>query len=182
MFRRGQYAGEYSGYQDRGNIAYTKPPRPYDNFSGGSSEGDQALIFRPNWGPKTGTGTGIPFISGSGWPLPLLLICRSEFWQFSHCMDRSSNVKRIREEQCFAGCLGRLILSVNLSIYKYDFHSSISPSRQVVAFLIMTCTLNEQVVEHLFDRPICPSTRVKTAMALIHDYVRRANFTTKSRL
>ena len=154
MFRRGQYAGEYSGYQDRGNIAYTKPPRPYDNFSGGSSEGDQALIFRPNWGPKTGTGTGIPFISGSGWPLPLPFICRSEFWQFSHCMDRSSNVKRIREEQCFAGCLGRLILSVNLSIYKYDFHSSISSSRQVVPFL--TCTLNEQVVEHLPDRPICP--------------------------
>ena len=95
-------------------------------------------------------------------------------------MDRSSDVKRIREEQCFAGCLGRLILSVNLSIYKYDFYSSISPSRQVVPFLI--CTLNEQLVEHLSDRPICPSTRVKTAMALMHDYVRRADFTTKSRL
>ena len=69
------------------------------------------------------------------------------FWPFSHCMDRSSDVKRIWEEQCFASCLGRLILSVNLSIYKYDFYSSISPSRQVVPFL--TCTLNEQVVEHL---------------------------------
>ena len=102
------------------------------------------------------------------------------FWPFSHCMDRSSDVKRIWEEQCFASCLGRLILSVNLSIYKYDFYSSISPSRQVVPFL--TCTLNEQVVEHLPDRPICPSTRVKTATALIPDYVRRANFTTKSRL
>ena len=97
-------------------------------------------------------------------------------------MDRSSDVKRIRVEQCFASCLGRLILSVNLSIYKYDFYSSISPSRQVVPFSLVTCTLNEQVVEHLSDRPICPSTRVKTAMALIHDHVRRANFTAKSRL
>ena len=88
-------------------------------------------------------------------------------------MDRSSNVKRIRrEEQCLAGCLGRLILSVNLAIYKYDFHSSICPSRQ---FPFLACTLNEQVVEHLPNRPICPSTRVKTAMARPYTSLRQTS-------
>ena len=116
------------------------------------AKGTRPLFLDLTGAQRPGPGPGSPLSQGLDDPLPL--ICRSEFWQFSHCMDRSSNVKRIREEQCFAGCLGRLILSVNLSIYKYDFYSSISPSRQVVPFL--TCTLNEQVVEHLPDRPICP--------------------------
>ena len=58
VFRRGQYAGEYSGYQDRGNIAYTKPPSPYDNFSGGSSGGTRPLFLDQTGAQRPGPGPG----------------------------------------------------------------------------------------------------------------------------
>lgn len=58
VFRRGQYAGEYSGYQDRGNIAYTKPPRPHDNLSGGSREGTRTLFLDQTGAQRPGPGPG----------------------------------------------------------------------------------------------------------------------------
>ena len=64
VFRRGQYAGEYSGYQDRGNIAYTKPPRPFDNFSGGSSRGTRPLFLDQTGAQRPGPGLGSPLSQG----------------------------------------------------------------------------------------------------------------------
>ena len=64
VFRRGQYAGEYSGYQDRGNIAYTKPPRPDDNFSGGSGGGTRPLFLDQTGARRPGPGPGSPLSQG----------------------------------------------------------------------------------------------------------------------
>ena len=64
VFRRGQYAGEYSGYQDRGNIAYTKPARPYDNFSGGSSGGTRPLFLDQTGAQRPEPGQGSPLSQG----------------------------------------------------------------------------------------------------------------------
>ena len=64
VFRRGQYAGEYSGYQDRGNITCTNPPRPYDNFSGGSRGGTRPLFLDQTGARRPGPGAGSPSSQG----------------------------------------------------------------------------------------------------------------------
>ena len=54
----------FCGYQDRGNIAYTKPPRPYDNFSGGSSGGTRPLFLDQTGAQRPGPGLGSPLSQG----------------------------------------------------------------------------------------------------------------------